>query len=218
MIEPYDCVIMANGSFPQADLPLGFLRRASVVIACDGAIASLDKAGIVPTAIVGDLDSLSPGFRERYADRIHLVEDQEVNDLTKSILFAHRSGYRDVLILGATGMREDHTLGNISLLMEHAYLFRRIEMLSDYGLFTPLMKTATLMSRPGIQVSLFSLSPSGTLSTSGLRWPISGRMLTAWWQGTLNEATGDSFTVTLSPEARVLVYRTLSVPDKETVR
>lgn len=91
-------------------------------------------------------------------------------------------------------------------------------MLSDYGLFTPLMKTATLMSRPGIQVSLFSLSPSGTLSTSGLRWPISDRMLTAWWQGTLNEATGDSFTVTLSPEARVLVYRTLSVPDKETVR
>ena len=166
MIEPYDCVIMANGSFPQADLPLGFLRRASVVIACDGAIASLDKAGIVPTAIVGDLDSLSPGFRERYADRIHLVEDQEVNDLTKSILFAHRSGYRDVLILGATGMREDHTLGNISLLMEHACLFRRIEMLSDYGLFTPLMKTATLMSRPGIQVSLFSLSPSGTLSAS----------------------------------------------------
>ncbi len=214
MITPYDCVIVANGSFPQTPVPLQLLHKASTVIACDGAMEALDKIGITPTAIVGDLDSLSSRFRERYADRIHFVEDQEINDLTKSILFAHRSGQREVLILGATGLREDHTLGNISLLMEHAPLFRRIEILSDYGLFTPLLQTATLRSEPGLQVSLFSLSPSGTISTSGLRWPIRDRQLTAWWQGTLNEATGDCFTVTLSPEARVLVYRTLGVPAK----
>lgn len=214
MITPYDCVIVANGSFPQTPVPLQLLHKASTVIACDGAMEALDKAGIVPTAIVGDLDSLPAQFRERYADRIHFVEDQEINDLTKSILFAHRSGQREVLILGATGLREDHTLGNISLLMEHAPLFRRIEILSDYGRFTPLLQTATLRSEPGLQVSLFSLSPSGTISTSGLRWPIRERQLTAWWQGTLNEATGDCFTVTLSPEARVLVYRTLGVPAK----
>ncbi len=190
-------------------MPLRLLRQASVVIACDGAVAALNNAGIIPTAIVGDLDSLPHRFREQYADRLYPVEDQEVNDLTKSIRFARQAGQQEVLILGATGLREDHTLGNISLLMEHAPLFRRIEMLSDYGLFTPLLQTTTLKSRPGMQVSLFSLSPSGTLSTSGLRWPIRNRQLTAWWQGTLNEATGNSFTVTLSPDARILVYRTL---------
>ncbi|NPD92819.1 thiamine diphosphokinase [Xylanibacter muris] len=217
MIAPYNCVIMANGSFPQTAVSLNLLRQASVVIACDGVVAALDKAGITPTAIVGDLDSLPSRFRNMYSDRIHLVEDQEINDLTKSILFACRSGQQEVLIMGATGLREDHTLGNISLLMEHAALFRRIEMLSDYGLFTPLLKTSTLCSSPGMQVSLFSLSPSGTISTSGLRWPICNRQLTAWWQGTLNEATGNSFTVTLSMEARVLVYRTLGIPAKKTV-
>lgn len=209
MITPYNCIIVANGHFPQTALPLRLLRQASVVIACDGAVAALNNAGIIPTAIVGDLDSLLHRFREQYADRLYPVEDQEVNDLTKSIRFARQAGQQEVLILGATGLREDHTLGNISLLMEHAPLFRRIEMLSDYGLFTPLLQTTTLKSRPGMQVSLFSLSPSGTLSTSGLRWPIRNRQLTAWWQGTLNEATGDSFTVTLSPDARILVYRTL---------
>ena len=216
MITPYNCVIVANGSFPQTNLPLRFLHQASVVIACDGAVTALDRAGIVPTAIVGDLDSLSPCFRKRYADRLHFVEDQEVNDLTKPIRFAHQSGQQEVLILGATGLREDHTLGNISLLIEHAPLFRRIEILSDYGLFTPLLQTTTLKSKPGIQVSLFSLSPSGTISTSGLHWPICDRQLTAWWQGTLNEATGNCFTVTLSPDARVLVYRTLVIPAKGT--
>lgn len=213
MTAPYDCVIMANGSFPQTAVPMRRLRQASVVIACDGAIAALDKAGITPTAIVGDLDSLPSCFRKRYADRIHLMEDQEINDLTKAILFARKAGHQEVLILGATGLREDHTLGNLSLLMEHAPLFRRIEMLSDFGLFTPLLQTATLDSEPGMQVSLFALSSSGTISTSGLRWPIRNRQLTAWWQGTLNEATGNRFTVELSPEARVLAYRTLDVPE-----
>ena len=208
MIAPYNCVVVANGSFPQTALPLRHMHEASDVIACDGAIEALDKAGITPAAIVGDLDSIPSCFRERYADRIHIVEDQEINDLTKSVRFAHRSGEQEVLILGATGLREDHTLGNISLLMDYAPLFRRIEMLSDYGIFTPLRQTTTLASDPGTQVSLFSLAPSGTISTTGLRWPIRDRQLTAWWQGTLNEATGDNFTVALSPEARVIVYRT----------
>lgn len=209
MIAPYNCVVVANGNFPQTALPLRLLREASVVIACDGAVQALHDAGITPTAIVGDLDSIQPRFRELYAGRIHIVEDQEINDLTKSVRFACQSGEKEVLILGATGLREDHTLGNISLLADYASLFDRVEMLSDYGIFTPIRQTTTLDSRPGQQVSLFSLSPCGRITTSGLRWPINDRQLTAWWQGTLNEATGDSFTVTLSPHSLVLVYRTL---------
>ena len=65
MIAPYNCVVVANGSFPQTALPLHLLHEASVVIACDGAVEALDKAGIPPAAIVGDLDSIPPRFRER---------------------------------------------------------------------------------------------------------------------------------------------------------
>lgn len=207
MIAPYDCVVIANGCFPTTALPLSLLDRASVRIACDGAIEALDRRGLFPTAVVGDLDSIPPALRQRYADRIYQVIDQEINDLTKAVRFAQETGYREVLILGATGLREDHTLGNISLLMEYAPHFDRIEMLSDYGLFTPLLHSATLESRPGQQISLFSLAPAGEITTAGLRWEISRRQLTAWWQGTLNEALGDTFTLTLSEGARVLVYR-----------
>lgn len=210
MIAPYDCVVVANGSFPTAALPLSLLHKASVRIACDGAVEALDRQGLPPTAIVGDLDSIPVLLRKLYADRIHQVIDQEINDLTKAVRFAREAGHRNVLILGATGLREDHTLGNISLLMDYAPLFDRIEMLSDYGLFTPLLRSTTLESYPGQQVSLFSLAPGGEITTEGLRWPITRRQLTAWWQGTLNEALGTTFTLTLSPEARVLVYRTLS--------
>lgn len=210
MIAPYDCIVVANGCFPMAPLPLALLRKASALIACDGAIETLDKKGLSPTAIVGDLDSIPAGLRERYADRIYQVIDQEINDLTKAVRFARKTGWREVLILGATGLREDHTLGNISLLMEYAPDFDRIEMLSDYGLFTPLTASATLASHPGQQVSLFSLVPDGKITTDGLRWPLMRRPLTAWWQGTLNEALADTFTLTLSEGAQVLVYRAMS--------
>lgn len=209
MITPYNCIVVANGSFPVGRIPQELLSKASVIIACDGAAESLHQRGLTPSYIVGDLDSIPDTLRQTYADRIHHIEDQEINDLTKAINFAHDKGFQEVLILGATGLREDHTLGNISLLMDYAPRFKQIEMLSDYGLFTPLLHTTTLQSQPGQQVSIFNLYPEGEISTDQLRWALHKRKLTAWWQGTLNEAMNTEFTITLSEAARVIIYRQL---------
>ncbi|MDR0428869.1 MAG: thiamine diphosphokinase [Tannerellaceae bacterium] len=209
MIQHYDCVIAANGSFPTSPLALELLRKASVIIACDGAAGTLHQNGFVADAIIGDLDSIPASMRELYADRIHIDKDQETNDLTKAVMFARQSGERNVLIIGATGLREDHTLGNISLLADYAPLFDRIEMLTDFGLFTPIRETTTLGCKPGQQISIFSLYPEGEITTEGLRWPITNRRLTAWWQGTLNEALTDTCTIHTGKEARVIVYRLL---------
>lgn len=206
MIIPYDCIVVANGSFPQATESLELLKNAPVIIACDGAVKNLHEQGFIPNAIVGDLDSIPPELLRIYADRIHTVEDQEINDLTKAVRFAHASGYRKLLILGATGLREDHTLGNISLLLEYAPLFEQIEMLSDYGRFIPVLKSTMLPSTPGQQISIFSMYPCGEITTEGLRWPITRRRLTAWWQGSLNEALDSQFTLTLSPDAQLIIY------------
>jgi thiamine pyrophosphokinase len=185
------------------------LGKASVVIACDGAVEALHRQGFVPDAVVGDMDSLTPQMRQLYADRIYASEDQETNDLTKAVHHARASGEKEALIVGATGMREDHTLGNISLLATYAPLFDRVEMLTDYGLFTPLGQTTTLKSVPGQQVSLFALYPEGRITTENLRWPITNRLLTSWWQGTLNEALAESFTVRLEEGGCVIVFREL---------
>ena len=91
-VKERGCVIVANGRFPSAELPLRLLKEAKTIIACDGAVKTLYEKGIHPDAIVGDLDSIPAGLRERYADRIHHVEDQEINDLTKSVRLS-RSSY-----------------------------------------------------------------------------------------------------------------------------
>lgn len=206
MIKNCECVVVANGLFPSRPEIITLLQKAEFVIACDGAVRKLEVSRL-PDAIVGDLDSLDGKIRRRYADRIYHVPEQETNDLTKAIHFAREKGFAEVLILGATGLREDHTLGNISLLLEYLPDFRRVEIVSDFGCFTPLTKTTVLESYPGQQVSLFSLYPHGAITVKGLRYPIENRCLYSWWEATLNEATGDEFSVILNQEARILVYR-----------
>ncbi len=205
-ITGFDCVVVACGSFPENAALRALMKSAPRIIACDGAVKNLHEHGIEPTAVVGDMDSLTDEMRRRYADRLHRVAEQETNDLSKAVRFAHSEGCRRLLILGATGLREDHTLGNISLLMDYAPMFERVEMRSDYGRFIPLMQTTTLPCVRGQQISIFSMSHSGEITTEGLRWRITRRKLTAWWQGTLNEALADEFTLILSPSARVIVY------------
>jgi thiamine pyrophosphokinase len=186
---------------------LELLAKASVIIACDGAVETLHRKGFVPTAIVGDLDSIPETMRRHYADRLHQEAEQDTNDLTKAVRFAADSGQTDVLIVGATGLREDHTIGNVSLLLEYAQLLRRVEILSDYGLFTPLLNSGSLTSVKGQQISVFSPRQGVEIvHTEGLRWPICRRSLDSWWQGTLNEALGETFTLTLSGGG-VIIYR-----------
>jgi thiamine pyrophosphokinase len=207
MMTPYECVVVANGSFPVRPAALDLLGKASVIIACDGAVQSLCSKGFTPTAIVGDLDSIPDDLRLRYADRLHGEAEQDSNDLTKAIRFACASHITDVMILGATGLREDHTIGNISLLLDYAVALRRVEMMCDYGLFTPLTHSGTLACSRGQQISIFAPHPGVEIvNTEGLRWPIRHRTLTSWWQGSLNEALGDEFAITLSGGG-VIVYR-----------
>jgi thiamine pyrophosphokinase len=78
-------VILAGGSFPVHDIPLGYLRNAEHIICCDGSAESLIVADLEPEAIVGDLDSINPEIAERFKDHLFQDSNQDTNDLTKSV-------------------------------------------------------------------------------------------------------------------------------------
>lgn len=203
----FDCVIVANGLFPTRDEVLIYLREAPLLIACDGAGKTLLQKGFKPAAIVGDLDSLPEEIRYGSVCEVHHSKDQMTNDLTKAIRFAHEKGYKSILILGATGLREDHTLGNISLLSTYVDLFDRVEMMSDFGVFIPIKNSTTIPTQIGQQISLFSITPEVAITTAGLRWDVTNRRFDSWWQGTLNEALAHEFTITFTGNARIIVYK-----------
>jgi thiamine pyrophosphokinase len=207
IIQPFHTVILADGTFPSHEIPLSFLQTARKIIACDGATVSLLQAGLEPDYIVGDLDSLSAELKRRYADRLVHVSEQETNDLTKSVHFCVENGWKEISIIGATGRREDHTLGNISLLAGYAGI-AQVQMLTDFGVFVSIKQSAMFESFPGQQVSLFALDSRTLFNSENLQYPLDNRPLTSWWQGTLNESSGRTFSIQLSGGGEVIIFRT----------
>ena len=201
-IGDFDAVILANGDFPQAGIPLGLLDRAPFVCACDGAVNHYPQAD----AIVGDGDSVP----EKLRDRLIQIEEQEDNDLTKATRYCLSKGMKRIAYLGTTGQREDHTLGNISLIARYKQEMGVEPFLAtDYGWFVVAEGESSFDSFKGQQVSIFNMT-CNALSSEGLLWQ--AYPYRQWWQGTLNEAAGDSFT--LKGDGLYLVYRTYQA--KET--
>ncbi len=205
IIQDFRTIILANGAFPQHEIPLSFLKKAERIICCDGATENLLAAGLEPDFIVGDLDSLSKDIKIRYSNILNHDPDQETNDLTKAVQFCFKNGWKKITILGATGKREDHSLGNISLLTDYAELVNP-QMLTDYGTFVPMLESTSFESFEGQQVSIFNLTPNTLFCTKNLRYPLINRPLLLWWQGTLNESLGNQFTIEMD-NGKAIVFR-----------
>lgn len=216
--EP-EAILLAAGDEPRSSLALTFLHRFSErIICCDSAAETLLRLGMRPMATVGDCDSLSSETIERLNETgspLVRIDEQETNDLCKAFRYACAQGFRRMLILGATGKREDHTLGNISHLADFCETLEsvsdgardEIRLLSDYGWMTAIRGRARFACRPGREVSIFP-TDNEALTLEGLRWPLHAQVLRRWWQATLNETVGDSFEVECS--AWTIVYNCLA--------
>lgn len=200
----FDAVILADGEFPAADIPLQILRDAKFLCCCDGAAAKAIAQGFKPDAIVGDGDSLEPELKAQYAAIIHLESEQDDNDLTKATHFCMEKGFRRIAYLGTTGKREDHTIGNIFLLPRYVQQFDIIpEIYTDHGWFSVINGTTELNTFPGQQVSLFNVT-ARKVEGEGFVWhPYTYEEL---WQGTLNEAKGDR--ILLKTDGILVIFRT----------
>ena len=218
-------VILCDGDFPRKAYPRWLLETADAVFCCDGSLRKyLDYtrrrfgAERVPEAVIGDMDSLSPALRKRFADRIVTVEEQDDNDMTKALAYvlAHYPQVRTIHFLGATGLREDHTVGNMSLLMEYPRLFGcaglaeqsqgpTVDIVSDYGTLFAVTDTCELAVGEGRRVSLFCPDNSLTLRSEGLVWPTDEVVFDNWWKATLNRACADTIKLIVSHPSRVLV-------------
>ena len=193
----FDAVIIGGGESPTAEQPMQIIRNARYIVCCDGAADGFIAKGGIPDAIVGDGDSISALNKEKVSQILHIIGEQESNDQTKAVRFCLAQGKKRIAIVGATGKREDHTIGNISLLVEYARAGAEVYSFTDYGVFMACNGTTTHKCRKGQQVSIFSIT-ANEMSSNGLLYPIYD--FTNWWQGTLNECTGEEFTINAKKE------------------
>ncbi|MGN0189632.1 MAG: thiamine diphosphokinase [Candidatus Cryptobacteroides sp.] len=198
-------VIIGNGEFPKKEYPRYVISSADYIVCCDGALAKYLRNsekifGCLrePDAVIGDMDSLSAGLRLKYGHLIVHESEQETNDQTKA--FRHIIGnvpdVSDIYITGATGLREDHTIGNISLLMEYAreYDLSRINltMVSDHSVIIPVTDSIELDCGIGRRISILTPDNSLRIKSKGLEWKTDDVVFDNWWKATLNRASEDT--------------------------
>ena len=208
----FDAVILCDGDYPSHPIPLSILQQAPYLVCCDGAGMHHIQHGGKPDAIVGDGDSLPQDFKQRYASILHQVSEQEDNDQTKATRFCMGQGFRRIAYLGSTGKREDHALGNISLLIRYMKVFHLdVTMITDHGYFTPASGKQTFRSFARQQISIYNFGCQ-QLTSTGLKWDVYAYQ--ELWQGALNESVGDEFT--LEGNGDYLLFRTFEpkIPNK----
>lgn len=189
----HKALIVANGEFPKSQHCLKRLAEAEMVVCCDGAIASLCDAGFTPDVIIGDLDSISDELKERFSSILVRCPDQETNDLTKAVNYCLEKSITTLDIIAATGLREDHTIGNISLLTEYLGKGINATMYSDHSVIYAINQSQTIASFPNQKISLFAIDSSTKVSSEGLFYEMNNLLLANWWTATLNSCIGDSF-------------------------
>ena len=204
-------VILANGAMPTGEEALRILRGTcsmTALVCCDGAYSKAKALGCEPDLVVGDGDSLSGEEKHILGRRLRIVSEQETNDLAKAFYasvdeYGLNSNDR-VVILGASGLREDHLIGNVYRLIEFAVKIPLVEVVTDYGRFTVVSETRKYETVLGAAVSVFSPYYDAKVVSDGLEWPLKGIDLAMPWSGTLNRTTNTSFT--LSSTKPVIVY------------
>ena len=208
----FQVAILAAGDYPTHPVPLTALHEADIVVCCDSAYFNMRQASpdIQNYLVIGDGDSLSVDDKQRLGDRYVAVGEQDYNDLHKAMVWAtshYPVAHTRYTILGATGLREDHTLGNISYLATFADEYPGIDivMYTNHGTFTVKNGEGHYRSFARQQVSIFSLTPDIPVSVQGLAYPIEQRCIRHWWEATLNEAVGDTFTVS---GGTIIVFQT----------
>ena len=213
-------VIICDGRFPKSDYPRYLIKTADVIICCDGALQKFLRNSIsifgekrLPDVVVGDMDSLSATLRKKHSEIIVQIDEQEHNDQTKAFRWALENikGISQIYILGATGEREDHTIGNISLLMEYARTYDlegmglNVEMVSDHATMFAARDTFEMDCGEGRRISIFSPDNSLRIKSDGLEWPTDEVVFDNWWKATLNKASQDHVKLEFSHRSIALI-------------
>ena len=189
-------VIVSNGDFPTHPIPLDKINNSECILACDGATNTLVDKGYIPNIIIGDLDSISKKNKDKFSDRLIEIKDQSENDLRKAINYAMNNNIKNITIVGASGKREDHTIGNIFSLLNYKDL--NIRLFTDTGFFTCIHKDQKIESFKGQQVSLFTADKTIEITSNNLKYNFNSNTISTLFYGTLNECINNFFEIEIS--------------------
>jgi len=197
------CVIFCAAEFDFLAEPLS---PGDYVIAADGGLRHMEKAGIAPDAVLGDFDSL--GYTPEGANVFPVEKDD--TDAMLAVRLGLAKGFREFWLYGSLdGPRLDHTVAN----------FQTLQFLADRGAvgylvgrdyLVTVVRQGSLYFPAGLAgtVSVFCMGADAWgVTLRGLYYPLENGTLTAGFPlGVSNHFTGEPAEITVKEGSLLILW------------
>jgi thiamine pyrophosphokinase len=173
------CLIIANGKSPSKKVVEYFyLKGFSTIICADGGANSAQKIGIKPDFIIGDLDSISSSTLKYFKNKSTIIQINRQNDtdVEKCLKFAIKKKFDEVVLLGVSGDRLDHTICNLGIVIK---FFGKIKIYlsAESSFLTSINQTTEFNSKVGETISIYAFNDKTKISSTGLKYKLNNAAL-----------------------------------------
>ena len=198
-------VLIANGKKPKNKKIIEILKNAKNVICVDNGYELASELNITPSVVIGDLDSVDIN---KISKDILIIkdEDQNTNDLEKTLNYCLSKNIRDIILVGATGERDDQNLATILVSLEYIEQLN-IEILSDLYSIEFVNGERDFEATPMREISLISMDKENIITTQGLKYNLDKSKLSSATHGISNYSIGENFSISCS--SPLIVFKKL---------
>ena len=204
-------LLFTGGDGPTARQILSIVEEARsrcgsepVLAAADSGLLLVQKAGLDPHWIIGDMDSVNSDNLRPYPPETILTFPKAKDFTDTELALSHLSekGCKRIWIIGGGGGRIDHLFALRSLFEREQIPERWITSAEDIHCLEAQTK---LNTQTNGNISVFPLGDGPwEAESTGLRWPLAGLPWTRGFFGISNEAPSGDFTITVK-KGRFLV-------------
>ncbi|HVR89373.1 MAG TPA: thiamine diphosphokinase [Candidatus Limnocylindria bacterium] len=215
-------LVVLNGDQRGSDRWLAAVAAASdLIVAADGAAAKLDRAGVRPHLVVGDLDSIAADLRASLETAGVAIErhptGKDRTDAELAIAAAVWRGADVVRVVGAFGGdRIDHAVANLLLLALADFAAVDLRLDTEHATIRRVAGPGAL-AIDGVAGDYVTLEPLSEVAcgvrSDGLRYPLRGEdLVRGSSRGVSNELIGPDAKVELRDGLLLVAIQRRSVP------
>ena len=195
-------IIFTGGDSPPSHVIKRLIEQEAdnaLFIAADSGLAAMEKAGLQPDWVIGDMDSLDDTSRLAAFPPERIIRYEHDKDNTDTELaFSHavKLGCKDIWIIGGGGGRIDHIFGIRSLFERDIFPRRWITDNADIHCIEAGSEVCLSIESRAI-VSVFPLGAGPwKAKSSGLKWPLEDLPWDRGFFGLSNVAENGNFSIT----------------------
>ncbi len=167
-------VLFIGGEGPSEQRVAQICQDADLIAAADGGLQKALDSGVVPAAVIGDMDSFTSAIPDGIELEHHPI-DKDYSDTELGIAWLRRKGMQNIVLIGGGGGRMDHLFAIMTLFWlpnppcrwytaQDELIFVRESM----SIVAPLEQIVSIFAIPGKPVSAKS---------QGLFWPLDNLVL-----------------------------------------